>query len=63
MTEMATVICVLNQGRMGSLGNVAIHASRKGYRITLGGETIAKGSTPKELHASFSGAVDKPKRA
>lgn len=57
--EMATVVATLNQGRTGGNGTAAIHAGARGYRITLNGRLIAKGSTPRELHAAFKAAVAK----
>lgn len=56
----ATVISVLNLGRTGPTPS-AIHASKKGYRITVEGLTIAKGKTPRELQESFERAVAKAK--
>ena len=62
-SELATVICVLNKGRLGGLGSVAVHSNSKGYRITLNGNTLAKGGTPKELQNAFAAAVKKASEA
>ncbi len=55
---LAAVMSVLNQGRTGPTP-VAVHASRKGYRIVVAGFTIAKGKTPRELAENFKAAVAK----
>lgn len=59
---LATVIAVLNLGRTGETP-AAIHASRKGYRITVAGKTVCTGKTPRELHDNFAAEAEKAKRA
>jgi len=60
-SALVSVISALNVGRTGNTGNVAIHANSRGYRITFRGRTVAKGSTPDELHKQFSAACDRAK--
>jgi len=38
-----------------------VHASSKGYRITVNGKTVAKGKTPDELHRNFSKLIEEAK--
>jgi copper oxidase (laccase) domain-containing protein len=55
-TYMATFIGVLEFGLDGNVAT-AIHASKKGLRITIGKVTVARGKDARELHSNFEQAI------
>ena len=62
---LKSILAVLNTARQGVKGgstSAAVHASSKGFRITLNGVTIAKGSTPRELQQAFDARVAAARR-
>lgn len=62
MDRPSSMVCgLLNTGLYEGLGAVGIHASKKGLRITLNGQTVATGKTPEQLEAAFEAARRKAK--
>jgi hypothetical protein len=60
---MATIIGILELGMDGKI-RTAIHASKNGLRLSIGGTTVARGRDGYELQRNFDQArIDAKKRA
>lgn len=57
-SAVSSVIGPLNSA-LGGNGSCAVHASKRGLRLTLNGRTLVKGRTPDEFHAAFKTALEK----
>jgi hypothetical protein len=61
--SLSVVIAVLNCGIDGKCGTAAVHAGKKGMRVTLNGKTLAKGKNHEELNANFKAIQEKAQRS
>lgn len=61
--SLSVIIAALNCGIDGKCGTAAVHAGKKGMRVTLNGKTIAQGKTHEELEANFKAAQAKARQS